>query len=349
MTVTENKGVYCFSNNGRVLTYIDCCNGLILKGDKTPYPQTTTEYVFLNSNNDCEGKEEDVAFYENLLFLNQYRNITLIKDRFALIEKISKINIRAYNFFETPSFFALFMDNLENNFLDMMKFLRDNEIYVSDWINRNNFIDCPYETFKKMLKFGLAGLDYEESVDYLISILEKNGHELMYVISREGVIKIARETYRMCKKHDLPLPRPSHFYSESLKILDYCSKIEIERQREQEKNLPSSIDCLAGWSYGDYRCVVLKSKLDFITEGVKNKNCMARYYKNSLNKTKAYCSIRHCDNMNAPIISCEIININTTPSIYQFLGKCNAPASNYLDNVQAVKNSLLNFLSKHLQ
>lgn len=342
MTITENKGIYCIMNGNKIRGYIDCREAKIVKSDKNPY--STEKIPFLKNDIEYEGCENCILFINNLRFVLPECKYVDILFMLSDIEKISKMGISFSDMFRYPGSIYRLRSIVKKNFIDLITYLYKNDIYVDRYIYGNTKGDCPYEVIKGSLKLGIDfTFRSDKLTPYVFSILEKIDSGMINYLGLSFLVKLISDVETVCKDENIDLPKPSHFYSEALKIIDYQQRLKRDElnKAEEEKVF------LENWSYGDYRCYVLKTQKDFSVEGRLNKNCMSTYYANRSIDT-IYCSIRLKDSMNRPIISAEISNTNTThPRINQFLGTCNQAPELFISDVGEMKQSLLDFIIEH--
>ena len=103
--------------------------------------------------------------------------------------------------------------------------------------------------------------------------------------------------------------------------IQYHRDYEINKDKFDNEKL-AKIDYSKYFFEDDtYITVFPKSKQDFITEGQKQNNCVGGYSSYVIEGLKVVTFIRRKDNIEKPLVTCDICNINNgcTPYINQFL------------------------------
>ncbi len=123
--------------------------------------------------------------------------------------------------------------------------------------------------------------------------------------------------------------------------IQYHRDYEINKDKFDNEKL-AKID-YSKWFFEDdtYITVFPKSKQDFIVEGQKQSNCVGGYSSYVLEGQKIVTFIRRKDNIDKPLITCDICNINNgcIPFINQFLKAHN----NYISKEDDVYNFYLKY------
>lgn len=129
-----------------------------------------------------------------------------------------------------------------------------------------------------------------------------------------------------------------HFITQ---YIQYHRDYEANRDKFENEKL-AKID-YSKWFFEDdtYITVFPKSKQDFITEGQKQNNCVGGYSSYVLEGYRIVTFIRRKDNIEKPLVTCDICNINKgcTPYINQFLKAHN----NYISR----KDDVYSFYEKY--
>jgi hypothetical protein len=344
MIVSEDKGVYCIRNDKRdIKCYIDCSGEQFLKADKTKY--CTAHIPFLKSGIHYYGKEQDIIFITNILFLLLTKSYLNIAHYLPIIEKVSKLGILFSTVFASShTVFAILRSNTKQ-FINLIVSLNQKKVFVESVLFENQAYFYSDSTLKRILELNLPlDMNPKYATPYFFSLVEKNGTDVMKKIGTASFLKMVNSVEQICEETNTKPPSPSHFYSEALKIIDYDEKI---KKTKLEKSTQGKT-FLEDWSYDKYGCYVLKDKNDFLVEGRLNRNCVGTYYDKNDDPSKLYCSIRMKDNMDKPLITAELFYIDTnTPVINQFLGTCNENPAAFVEDVGEMKRSLLNFIIEH--
>ena len=211
-------------------------------------------------------------------------------------------------------------ENWLNNFL---KDLRNNRQYypkATEWILTNsNTLNKAIYWYLRECKFvphrmGFGDLYY--AIDSLMSYTEPFG-----------------KTINDIDKH--------HFISQ---YIQWKRDYEANKDKFDNERL-AKID-YSKWFFEDdeYITVFPKTKQDFIVEGQKQNNCVGGYVDYVLDNRRIVIFIRRKDNIEKPLVTCDICSINDNPYINQFLKAHN----NYVTQQDDVYSFYMKY-SKHLK